>query len=537
MQATSTKHAPAGASALSTAPAPSWEGEADLPARLVSPVFSHAATHPQRMAIGDGARVWSYAELAHAVRSGEAFLRSQGVQRGDRVMLIGENGLVLAALILACGAVNAIAVLENARRAPLEVDAIKAHAQPRVIVFTTDVSPDAAQHAERAGATEVSLPMIGALSYARATPGHPPQEVEGTSDDVGFLIYTTGTTGTPKGVMLTHRNLLYLGAMMLPLRGFNASDRVYCVLPITHVMGLAVVFGATMRAGGFLRLAARFSVQDCVQSLARDGITVLQGAPAMFAKLVDHARTHAVTAPALRYIGAGGAPIDAAIKADTESLFKLPLHNGYGLTEASALCWTRLQAPRQDCSVGLPLPGVELRVLTPDLLEAPQGQAGDLWVRGPNVMKGYYRDPALTAKVTRPGGWFNTQDLARIDLDGAVQIQGRTKDLIIASGFNVYPLEVENALNSHPAIVHSAVLGREVDGNEQVIAFVELASGASLSLAELQAHLSERLSPYKRPRAVYAMDAIPSSPNGKVLKHKLKDLVATPDPALARPLA
>lgn len=511
-------------------PAPQWEGEADLPSRLADPVFDHATAYPERPAIGDGIQDWSYSDLASAVRSAAAFLKAHAVQPGDRVMLVGENGLVLAAFILACGLVDACAVLENARRAPLEVEAIGIHAQPRLAIFTSGTSPEAAMHGARASASKAQLPLIGSFLYASRIPELPPLSVDGTAHDVGFLIYTTGTTGTPKGVMLTHRNLLYLGAMMMQLRSFSSDDRVYGVLPITHVMGLAVVFGATLRAGGYLRLAARFSSADCIRALQCEEITVLQGAPAMFAKLADHARSQPFKAPALRYMGAGGAPVDKTIKTSTEALFGLPLHNGYGLTEGSALCWTRLDAPRDDCSVGLPLPGVELRLLSPEGMPVADGQIGELWARGPNVMKGYYRDEESTSRATRPGGWFNTQDLARFDLDGNVYIEGRTKDLIITNGFNVYPLEVENALNSHPAVVHSAVLGRDLGGNEAVIAFVELSKGVSLTSEELVNHLSARLSPYKRPRDIYVMDAIPTSPNGKVLKHRLKMLAQMSEP-------
>jgi acyl-CoA synthetase (AMP-forming)/AMP-acid ligase II len=431
---------------------------------------------------------------------------------------------------LAAGLVDCCAVLENARRAPLEVDAILAHAQPALTLYFTEGSTDAANHGLRRGALSADLPYVGPLMIQRASEDVTPDTIEGTSDDVAVLIYTTGTTGAPKGVMLTHGNLVYLGAMMIRLRKLAATDHVYGVLPITHVMGLVAVFGATLRAGAHVHLVARFSASRCLQALESDGITILQGAPAMFAKLADHAHKRPVKAPALRFIAAGGAPIDATVMADAATLFGLPLHNGYGLTEGSGLCWTRLELPRTDCSVGMPLPGVEIRLLHPDGTAVVEGDVGELWARGPNVMKGYYRNAELTAKVMRPGGWFNTQDLARVDQDGHVFIEGRTKDLIISNGFNVYPLEVENILNAHPGIVQSAVVPRAAGGNEDVIAFVELADGVRLFGEELRAYLSERLSPYKRPREVYVVSQLPCSPNGKILKHKLKSLAQSEEP-------
>ena len=517
-------------SILRDTPAPPWPGQSDTPRRFAYAALAHALHHPNRMAISAGERHWTYADLAAATNAATALLKDKGVRRGDRIMLVGENGAGLAAFILAAGLVDCCAVLENARRAPLEVDAIQAHAEPALTLYFSEDSGDAAEHGRRHGALPTELPHIGKLMIQRAPQDVSPDPVEGTYNDVAALIYTTGTTGTPKGVMLTHGNLLYLGAMMIALRKLDASDRVYGVLPITHVMGLVAVFGATLRAGAHVHLVARFSPAQCLKALDTESISILQGAPAMFAKLADCAHKRPVKAPALRFIAAGGAPIDATVMADAATLFGLPLHNGYGLTEGSGLCWTRLDTPRNDCSVGLPLPGVEIRLLQPDGTEVADGGTGELWARGPNVMKGYYRNPALTEQVMRPGGWFNTQDLARVDKDGHVFIEGRTKDLIISNGFNVYPLEVENVLNAHPAIVQSAIVPRTSGGNEEVVAFIELAEDVHLSREQLQAYLAERLSPYKRPRDIYVVSQLPSSPNGKVLKHKLKTIAQSPEP-------
>ena len=231
-------------------------------------------------------------------------------------------------------------------------------------------------------------------------------------------------------------------------------------------------------------------------------------------------------APALRLCYAGGSPLTPALKADAERAFGAPLHNGYGLTEASpTIAHTRLDAPRDDCSVGLILPGLEMRIA--DLTDPRQGNAleaepGELWVRGPNVMRGYYRDPAVTARTIDPEGWLNTGDIARRDPDGALFIVGRTKELIIRSGFNVYPVEVESVLNAHPAVLQSAVVGRPVDGNEAVVAFVELSPGATATPGELVCFAAERLAPYKRPTEVVILPALPTAATGKILKHRLR---------------
>lgn len=249
----------------------------------------------------------------------------------------------------------------------------------------------------------------------------------------------------------------------------------------------------------------------------------------MFAKLVQHMANRELHAPDMRFIAAGGAPVDPTVKQQVEQLFGLTLHNGYGLTEGSGICWTRIERARGDCSVGLPLPGVELRVIGQDGCDVKAGAVGELWARGPQIMKGYYRSPDLTAMVTMHGSWFNTQDLARIEADGHVFIEGRTKELIISSGFNVYPLEVENALNAHQDIVHSAVVGRSRNGNEEVVAFIELGTRTDLTRNELRAFLVDRISPYKRPCEIYVMQFLPTAPNGKVLKNRLKEFAQSGD--------
>ncbi|SAI68836.1 AMP-binding protein [Bordetella ansorpii] len=487
--------------------------------RLADGLRVWAERTPDQPAVSDDRAAWTYAQLQGCVDEAAAFLRGQGIAAGDRVMLVGENSAALAALILAAGRIDAWAVLENARRAPLEVDAIVDLSRPRRVVFVTSQSPAALAHAERHGATVVPAGFgdvaVGPLRDSEAEP------VQAGPQQVAALIYTTGSTGKPKGVMLTHANLLHIAHLMRTLRRVTHADRVYGVLPITHVMGLSSGLMGTLASGAHVRLVARLDPQACLRALAHEGITILQGAPAMFARLMQIASAQGLSAPALRFIAAGGAPLDPTLSAQARSLFGLPLHNGYGLTEASGTCWTRLEDVAPGTSVGPPTPGVSLRVCDPDGRELPDGQEGELWLRGPNVMRGYYRAPELTATVLRPDGWFNSQDLARRLPDGRIEIVGRAKDLIIRSGFNVSPLEVEQALNSHADVQLSAVFGHAVAGNEEIIAVVEPAPGVEPREAAIRAHLAQRLSPYKLPGRILFVPALPVAPNGKVLKPRL----------------
>jgi acyl-CoA synthetase (AMP-forming)/AMP-acid ligase II len=301
-------------------------------------------------------------------------------------------------------------------------------------------------------------------------------------------------------------------------------DRVYCVLPITHVMGHASVFLGALHAGASLYLAARFSTKQCVDAILGHRITALQGAPAMFAKISEHCAAEGITAfDSIRFIGSGGAPIDPTMKKNAQAVFGCELQNGYGLTEAASICWTRFEDVNEDNSVGRPLPGVEISFRQPGGAPVPNGEVGELWARGPNLMRGYFRNPKEVCGVMDSDGWFNTQDLGCIAADGRVFIVGRTKDVIIRSGFKVYPLEVESALNAHPAVLHAAVVGRAVPGNEEVVAYVELAKGAEVNADALHRHVALLLSPYKRPARIVIMPALPLAANGKVLKSQLPD--------------
>jgi acyl-CoA synthetase (AMP-forming)/AMP-acid ligase II len=256
-----------------------------------------------------------------------------------------------------------------------------------------------------------------------------------------------------------------------------------------------------------------------------EGLTIVQGVPAMYARMLE--KLDGLTEPlptTLRFAYAGGSPLDPGLKRRVENALGVPLHNGYGLTEAApTVSQTRLDAPRADTSVGTAIPGVELRIVGKDGVDLAPGQAGELWVRGPNVMQGYYRAPEQTLDAIKPGGWLNTGDMARQDPDGALFIVGRTRELIIRSGFNVFPLEVETVLNAHPAVTQSAVVGRQLaDGNEEVVAFVQPAPRARVDADALRAWAAERLAPYKRPSRIVLMEALPAAATGKVLKHVLK---------------
>ncbi|MDQ4060933.1 MAG: AMP-binding protein [Pseudomonadota bacterium] len=508
----------------------SGDGTVDLsalPRRIHALVEHWSRERPRALALidHDGRRL-AWGDLAQAVEAALGILRQAGVRGGDRVLIANENCAAVCALLFACSRLDAWAVLVNARLAAPEIDRIAAHCGPRCMVFTHEVSTEAAAHAARHGARRPRDSRLGGVLVTGPLPAEP-EPVEGSNaDQVAAMIYTSGTTGPPKGVMLSHRSLLFIATVSGRLRALSMDDLVYAVLPVSHVFGLASTCLGTIKAGGALMLVPRFDPAHLADALEA-GVSVFQGVPAMYAKLLEYleAQGRALKAPRLRYMSSGGAPLDIAWKRRIEQRFGLALNNGYGLTEASpTVSQTRIEDPRDDDSIGPPLPGLEIRFVDAQGREVPDGEVGELWVRGPNVMKGYYRDPAATAAAITAEGWLRTGDLGRRGPDGALYLVGRAKELIIRSGFNVYPPEVEAALNAHPQVVHSAVIGRPVSGNEEVIAFVEAVPGSGLDEPGLKAFVAERLAPYKRPQRIFVVDRMPAGATGKVHKHLLARL-------------
>lgn len=463
----------------------------------------------------DGTRL-SYGALETAVDDAAALLRANGVGAGDRVLLVAENCAQFVIVLLAVARLRGWCVPVNARTGAAELDAIIDHAGPRACVFTTAASPDAQAHATRLGAMD-HRKVAGAGLVLTTSPdarAELPDQTPGAQ--VAAMLYTSGTTGQPKGVMLTHTNLAFNAMMAARMRALTPDDEILVVLPGTHVMALSTAVLAALQAGARMRLLARFTPQAVLSALA-DGVSILPAVPAMYDQILRHldAGGAPFEAPALRLIGTGGAPLDPGWKARIEARFGLNLNNGYGLTEAGpGISSTALGPARTDSSVGYVYPDCEIRIDAP----ADDG-VGELLVRGPNVMKGYFRNPQATAQVIDAEGFLRTGDLARLDHDGALHVVGRNKELIIRSGFNVYPPEVEAVLSACPGVIQVAVAGRPVPGNEEVIAFA--VTDGTLSAQALRDWARDRLTGYKVPSHVLLVSDMPMTAAGKVRKHEL----------------
>lgn len=500
----------------------------------ITPEFIHeipaywAGRTPHAVCLHDTQATISYGELWERVQATADWLDEQGVSAGDRLLLVGENCAEMVITLFACSLRQVWPIGVNARLSARELDTIQQHARPALAIYTTRVSAAASEHAARAQAQPVACPALAGAHAARAA-SRPERETGPLVPQVASLIYTSGTTGAPKGVMVPHRGLLHFARVSAGSRALRQEDIAFAALPLSHIFGLATVLMATLYAGASLYLRPQFKAGDVFAALKDPGISILQGVPTMFTRMLEAAPDRdSLQAPRLRYVYTGGAPLDPTLKRQAEAYFGQPMHHGYGITEyAGSLFITRQDAPREDTSAGYAVEGLELHIGPLDQPALPPGERGDIHVRGPGVMLGYYRNPEQTSQAILPGGWLATGDIGYVDPDGALFIVGRSKDLIIRSGFNVYPIEVEAVINAFPGVRQSAVVGRTMpDRNEEVIAFIECLPGQTVDVDALRQHLRSQLAPYKQPAQIHLIDTIPTTISGKIQKQPLKARLA-----------
>jgi long-chain acyl-CoA synthetase len=390
-----------------------------------------------------------------------------------------------------------------------------------VLLFEWHQAPgEGARGAADAGVRHTA---VEPAAFARALAGHEPLPgvAETADDDVAMLLYTSGTTGRPKGATLTHGGLRHNTEVnTVHVQRMTPRDVVVGCLPLFHIFGQICTMSVAVRAGASLTLIPRFEPQAVLEAIARDGATVFEGVPTMYAALLQHpARTDVST---LRMCVSGGASLPVEILHGFERRFGCAVLEGFGMSETSpVVTFNHPDRPRKAGSIGTPIKDVEVRLLDDKGQDVAPGEVGELAVRGPNVMKGYWNRPEETAAAI-PDGWLRSGDLARQDEDGYLYIVDRKKDMIIRGGYNVYPREIEEALHEHPAVALAAVVGVPHDHlGEEIGAAVVLRPGAHATPDELREFVKDRVAAYKYPREVWLMDTLPTGPSGKILKREI----------------
>jgi acyl-CoA synthetase (AMP-forming)/AMP-acid ligase II len=493
---------------------------AGLPRRIHEVTAGHVDNTPGQIALVEDGAAWTYGDLDRRVTEIATVLSSLGVRAGDRMMIVGENCIALAALLLAASRLDAWAIVASPRLSGRELDQICDHSGARRIFFTSSVSKEAAAHASRLGAESRQVGPLQGIGVGPLNESATVEPVEADSaKQVAVLIYTSGTTGTPKGVMLSHDNLLISARTAAHFRKMDRDDKIYLVSPISHIVGVSILI-MTLMVGGTVRMVSKYDPAATAKAIAEEGITILNGVPATYQRLLEYKSVSGLKRldrDSLRLIAVAGAPLDLNLKSRVEKEFGLPLLNDYVVTECSpGISGVRFDAPRSDQAVGALLPGVEARVRTIDGIPLSRAEVGELHVRGRNVMRGYYRAPELTAKVIDSEGWFNTGDLARFDGD-CLYIVGRSKEMISA-----FPAKIEAILNSHKG-VQSAVVGRALNGIGELVAFVQPFPGSRVTPTDLMDFIKPGLTSYIRPPKIVVVDVLPGSSTGKTREHELAE--------------
>jgi len=494
-----------------------------LDLNLASLLIESAGRTPGAPAIRLGEVELSYGELDERSARLAALLQKHGFQPGDRVgvMLpnVPEFPIAYYGVLRAGGIVVPMNVLLKRREIAFYLEDSGAE----LLLAWHGFAEEA-----RGGATDASAETIEVepASFAETLAGlEPTPGLAGTAeDDTAVILYTSGTTGKPKGAELTHMNLFRNADVSSRTTSeISQGDVVLGALPLFHSFGQTVSMNASLKVGACLTLVPRFDPGEALATMQRDGVTHFYGVPTMYGALLHHPERESFDTSKLRICITGGASMPVEVLRGFEDAFGAKVMEGYGLSETSPVaCSNHPDKERKAGSIGTPIEGVEMQVVDEDDNPVAQGEVGEIAIRGHNIMKGYWQRPDATSEAMR-GGWFHSGDMARTDEDGYFYIVDRKKDLIIRGGYNVYPREVEEVLYEHPKIREAAVVGVPHDEwGEEIGAAVVLHEGEELAPEEVSAYVKERIAAYKYPRVVWFLDDLPKGPTGKILKREIE---------------
>ncbi|MBG6179099.1 long-chain-fatty-acid--CoA ligase [Arthrobacter sp. CAN_A1] len=503
---------------------------------LANNLASTALVHPDAVGIKLDDVELTFAALDGWSQRVSRLLAQKGVRRGDRVALIMPNIPQMAFIYYGVLRFGAVVVPLNPLLKAREVAYHLTDSGARLVFAWEGIVAEATKGAEQSaddqgGALEVIA--VDGATFMQQLGAVEPDPVVATvdADDTAVLLYTSGTTGRPKGAALTHSNLHRNTEISRDLMGTKVGDVLFGGLPFFHIFGQTCALNAAMLTGATVTLLPRFEPGKALEIIARDHVTIFEGVPTMYIAMLRHPSVAGTDLSSLRVAVSGGSALPVEVLHEFERVFTAELLEGYGLSETSPIVsFNRRGTVRKPGSIGTPVDGVEVRMVDTDGLEVPTGEVGELAVRGHCVMKGYWNNADATAAAI-PDGWFRTGDLARFDEDGAIFIVDRKKDVILRGGYNVYPREVEEALYEHPAVAEAAVIGVPDDlQGEEIVAVVgikaELAPADDDARERLSSEIlefaKERVAAYKYPRRVVLVEALPKGPTGKILKREIQ---------------
>ncbi|MDO5618698.1 long-chain-fatty-acid--CoA ligase [Kocuria sp.] len=482
-----------------------------------------AAEHPDRVMVKLDDSQLTFAQVNQLSACFAGQLARAGVNEGDRVAIILPNVPHVPVIYNAILKLGAIVVPLNPLLTQREVAYHLEDSQAVAVVVWETMAQTAA---EAAGDRTVITVLPGSLAEIAAEQPHG-EIAPKDEDDVAVLLYTSGTTGRPKGAMLTHRNMRTNAELVVELFNITPGDVMFGGLPFFHVFGQTVAMNAVAAAGASVTLLPRFEPVKAVDVLERDAVTLVAAVPSMHIAMVQEAVKRKVEEfPHIRGLISGGSPLPVEVLRRAEKMFGAPVLEGYGLSETSpVVCFNQFDGPRAAGSIGTPVRGAELRVVDALGDEVPVGEVGEIAISGQYVMAGYWRKEEATAEAIRDG-WFHSGDLGRKDQDGLFYIVDRMKDMIIRGGYNVYPREVEEVIFEFDGVSECAVIGVEDErlGQEvaAVVAFVEQPEDVEAVVAALDEHVRAQLANYKVPRVWQIVESLPKGPTGKILKRSIE---------------
>jgi len=495
-----------------------------------------AQEHPDRTALIFRDTPLTYGDLARRVNRLASALHERGVTKGDRVALLLPNSPPFTIAYYAITALGAVCTPANPLLKPAELTYIWSDSDVKMVVTAPPLLPNA-QEAQRSLPGLRTLVSIGeraetpdgVLTFAELLAEgdeafNPKSKIQNLkSEDPAVCIYTSGTTGRPKGALLSHHNLTVNCQQVRQALPFDANDNFLCVLPLFHSFAGTVCQNTPLFCGARSTLLEQFHPARVLEAIEKHRVTIFAGVPTMYGALLLYPPDHQYDLSSLRFCVSGGAPMAAALMEAFEKQFNTIIIEGDGPTECSPVTSVNpLEGVRKPGSVGLPIPGVEIKIFDDDDNELPTDAVGEIVVRGENVMLGYHNQPEATAEAMR-SGWYHTGDLGKIDADGYIYIVDRKKDMLIVGGLNVYPREVEEMLFTHPVIANAAVIGAQDPlRGEEVVAVVVLKPDAKATDRELIHYCRQRLANYKVPRKVIFRESLPIGGTGKVLKRLLR---------------